>query len=144
MNIRDDKQYRLDALLSGIEDELFRTEDLTILSDDEDKLAHVEHVRALIQSQVGTYTSGNYTKSNIEKISFRSQSRQCEIVPMTVPEGVDARRQLLEAIVGSHSNIPNQIRAAFSAKNKPTDTAIDDMVTDLIRIGVLKRADTDA
>lgn len=142
---RDDKQRRLDSLLSGIEDELFRIDDHTVLSEDEDMFADIEHVRALIQSQIGAHLSNNlpHSESNLEKLSSKSQSKRLEFVPMTIPEEADGRRRLLEAIIANQPNVLRQAQVAFSANEKPTDSDVDDMVTELIRLGIFKKSDKD-
>ena len=142
----DDQQHRLDALLTGIENELFRLDDLAILSDDADAFADIEHVRALVQSRTGAHASIKrpQPEADMERLSSSRQRRQRAVVPMPVPEEIDERRRLLESLVASQPNIPRHVRVAFSANEKPTDTAVDDMVTELVRLGVLKRTDTDA
>ena len=141
-----DEQHRLDALLSGLEEEFLNMDDLEILSEDEDEFADIEHVRVLIQSQIDACVSINHPQpeTNLGRVSSKSQSRQWKVVPMTVPEKADERRRLLEMIVASQPNLPRQVRVAFSADEKPTDSAIDDMVTELIRYGLLNRTDTES
>ena len=141
-----DEQHRLDALLSGLEDEFISLDDLEILSEDEDEFADIEHVRALIQSQIDACASINHPQpeTNLGRVSSKSQSRQWKVVPMTVPEKADERRRLLEMIVANQPDLPRHVQVAFSANEEPNDSVIDDMVAELIRYGILKRTEADS
>ena len=143
---RDDQQHRLDMLLSGIEDDLFQTDDFAILSEDADALADIEHIRALIQSRIGAHVSIDRPEpeGDVQKLSSKRQRRQQEVVPIPIPEEIDERRRMLELLVTSQSNIPRDVRVAFSANEKPTDTEVDDIVRKLVQLGILKRSDTEA
>ena len=63
---------------------------------------------------------------------------------MAVPKVVDSRRRLIESIIASQPNILRKAQVAFSVNEKPTDAAVDDMVTELVRLGLLKKTDTDS
>lgn len=141
-----DAQHRLDTLLSGLEDEFLNMADLEILSEDEDEFDDIKLVRAMIQSKIEAYVSNDHQQSetNLERVSSKRQNKQRKIVPMTVPEKADERRRLLEMIVASQPNLPRQVQVAFSANENPTDSEIDDMVTELIRYGILNRTDTES
>ena len=140
-----DEQHRLDALLSGLEDEFLSMDDLEILSE-EYEFADIEHLRALIQTQIDACVSINQPQpdTNIRKTSSKSLNKRRKAVPMAVPKEVDRRRRLIESIIASQPNILRKAQVAFSVNEKPTDAAVDDMVTELVRLGLLKKTDTDS
>ena len=146
MSARRNQWCRLDALLSGLEDDVLRRDDLTILSEDEGSTAGVEHVRALIQFQTGAYASIDQSQSELDlgSVSPGHQSGRSETTSIAIPEEEDELRRLLETLVANQPNLPEQIRIAFSAGEKPTDSEVDATVAQFVRLGILKPPDEDA
>ena len=145
MNTGRNERHSLDSLLSGIEDEVLRIDDLALLSEDESMFASVEDVRALIQFRIDECVSIKHSESDTDmgRISSKLKNRDSEAFPISVPKGAVERRQLLEMIIASQSNLPRQVGMAFSASEKPSESAMDDMVAQLVRLGILKTTDSD-
>ena len=143
MSTGRNQRLRLDALLSGLEDEVLRLDDPAILSEDEDLFADIEHVRALIRSRIDASSSFNHLQPDTDTggVSSRHWRRCSEAVPIPVPKEGTERLRLLETLVANRPNLPKPVRIAFSAGEKPTESEVDSMVEQLIRLGILKNTD---
>ena len=130
----------LDNLLLGIEKEILKLSDCTILSEDVDLLAHVEDIRAQINSIIHAHPSFDNSLSSpfIEGSSRNTRSES----PPVVPRAAADRRKLLESLIANRLNMPQQVRAAFSARKRPTESDVDEMVNQLVRLGILNTTDT--
>ena len=145
MSARRNEWRRLDALLSGLEDDVLRLDDLTILSEDEASAAGVEHVRALIQFQTGAYASTDQSQSEIDlgRVSSEHRSGRSETTAIAIPEEEGELRRLLETLVANQPNLSKQVRIAFSAGGRPTGSEVNAMVAQLVRLGILKPSGKD-
>ncbi len=143
MSTGRNQRLRLDALLSGLEDEILKLDDPEILSEDEDSFADIEHVRALIRSRISASSSSNHSQPDTDTggASSRHWRRSSEAVPIAGPEKGADRRRLLEMLIANRANLPKPLRTAFSAAEKPTESEVDSMVEQLVRLGILKNTD---
>ena len=82
MSTGRNERRRLDALLSRLEDEILRLDDSAILSEDEDSLVSIEHVRALIRSRIDACASINHSQpyTGMGGMSSRHRRRRSEAV----------------------------------------------------------------
>lgn len=146
MNARLKEQHHLDALLSGLENEILKLDDSEILTEEANSFAHIEDIRALVNSNIRTFLSmdDSSSTSSAADVSLEDfEKRQSESASRVVPNDPKERRKLLEILVASRINLPQQVRMAFSANNKPTEPEVDAMIVRLIRLGILKNDDTD-
>ena len=136
---------RLDALLSGLEDDVLGMDDLAILSENEDPAGGFRHVRALIQSQIDASASidRSQPETDLGRVSSGHQSRRLETSAIAIPEEESELRRLLETLVVNQPNLPRQVRMAFSAGGKPTGSEVNAMVAQLVRLGILKHVGKD-
>ena len=143
MSTGRNERRRLDALLSRLEDEILRLDDSAILSEDEDSLVSIEHVRALIRSRIDACASINHSQpyTGMGGMSSRHRRRRSEAVPIAVPEEAAERRRLLKTLVAKRIDLPKQVRIAFSASEEPLESEVDASVAQLVRLGILKDAD---
>lgn len=130
----------LDAFLLGIEKEVLNLSDCTILSEDVDLLAHVEDIRAQINSIIHAHPSfdNSLPPPFVEGSSRNTRSES----PPVVPREAADRRKLLESLIANRLKMPQQVRAAFSARKRPTESDVDEMVDQLVRLGILNTTDT--
>ena len=145
MSARRNEWRRLDALLSGLEDDVLRLDDLTILSEDEGSAADVEHVRALIQFQTGAYAGTDHLQPamNLGRVSSGEGTERPETTSIAMPEEEGELRRLLETLVANQPNLPKQVRIAFSAGGRPTGSEVNAIVAQLVRLGILKPSGKD-
>ena len=136
---------RLDALLSGLEEDVLRLDDLTILSEDKDSAIGVEHVRALIQSQIDASAGTDQPQPamSLGRVSSGDRPRRSETTSIAIPEEEAELRRLLETLVANQPNLLKQVRIAFSAGGKPTNSEVNAMVAQLVRLGILKPSSKD-
>ncbi|MCY4383129.1 MAG: hypothetical protein OXE44_08275 [Nitrospinae bacterium] len=143
MNARLKEQYQLDSLLLGLENEILKLDDAEILSEEANLFAHIEDIRALVNSNVRVYLDIEDSSSTLPTEDMSSDFEQKQLESLVVPNNPKERRKLLETLVSSQTNMPLQFRMAFSAKNEPTEPEVDAMIARLIRLGILKNDDTD-
>ena len=146
MSTGNNARRRLDTLLSGIEDEVLRLDDLTILSEDEDSFTDVTFVRALIRSRVDACASIDHLQpdTDTEGVSSRHRQQCSKATPIDVPEEAGDRLRLLRSLVAYRLDLPRQVRIAFSAGDEPPESEVDASVAELIRLGILKNPDKGA
>ena len=137
---RNDR-HRLDALLSGLEDEVLRLDDSAILSEDEDSFTEIEEVRRLIRSRIDMYASINHLQPDTDMRGVWSKHRRSEAVPIAVPEEAAERRKLLQRLVANRIDLPQQVLIAFSGGEEPPESEVDATVAELVRLGILKKTD---
>ena len=131
---------RLDTLLSGLEDDILMLDDVAVLSEEPGSVSAIENVRELIQSRIAADSSTNQSppKTNQQGVSPRHRGMPSETTPLAIPdEDVDLRR-LLETLIANQPTVPEPIRLAFAAGRQPTGAEVDAVVTQLVRLGVLK------
>ena len=140
MNTKLKNLNHLDAFLLGIEEEILKLSDCTILSEDVDLFAHVEDIRVQINSIIHAHPSfdNSLPPPVIEGSSLNTRSESVPVVPR---EAAD-RRKLLESLIANRLNMPQQVRVAFSARKGPTESEVDEMVDQLVRLGILNTTDT--
>ncbi len=145
MNARLKEQHHLDALLSGLENEILKLDDFEILSEDANLFSHIEDIRALVNSNIHTFLSMDDSSSTSPAgdVSLDFEKGQSESASRVVPDDPKERKKLLEVLVASRVSLPQQVRMAFSAKQEPTKSEVDALIARLIRIGILKNRDTD-
>lgn len=143
MNARLKEQHHLDALLSGLENEILKLDDSEILSEEANSFAHIEDIRALVNSNIRKYLGIEDSSSTPPTEDVSSDFEKKHLKSLVVPNNPKERRKLLETLVSSQTNMPLQFRMAFSANNKPTEPEVDAMIVRLIRLGILKNDDTD-
>ena len=138
MSTGRNERRRLDALLSGLEDEVLRLDDSAILSEDEDSFAGIAQVRALIRSRIDVYASINHLQPDTDMRGVSSRHRRSAAVPIAVPEEAAERRKLLQKLVANRIDLPQQVLIAFSGGEEPPESEVDATVAELVRLGILK------
>ena len=104
---------RLHQLLSGLEDNILRLDDREVLSESNQLFGNEQHIRALLVASL----------------------------PRQVPSSLSCKRQLLEQLISHTSAIPADLRLAFSAPEKLSESDVEVMIDRLVRLGVLQSED---
>jgi hypothetical protein len=105
---------RLEHLLAGLEERILKASDSEILADSASPQREIGSVRELVQSHL-------------------PESRNAPQLPLDA----DARLALLQSILAANSRVPSSLRMALSGGRPPSEKEVEDLLHELIQLGVL-------
>lgn len=122
----------LDSTLSALERLILETPDDEVLSWIAEKNHGVADIRALIEQHLG---DSKIFPSKRSVVARRSNSNKKQ--PTSVTRNRNARLAFLRRLLASRPDLSPQLRAAFTAGKVPSNKELDDVMVELIRLGVL-------
>ena len=105
---------RLEALLEALEEGVLKASDREIMADERSPKSASREVKTIIHRQVRLRDS-------------------------VVPSEPEARLQLLQLLARTQPDAPSSLRMAFDGGRSPSDCEIEELIGELLRLGVLDR-----
>jgi hypothetical protein len=103
---------RLEALVDALEDRIANATDREILADDDSPSTSVRSLRHLITAQL------------------RARAP-------VVPGDSSSRMALLQSLLTAQRAVPPSVRMAFSDGKQPSEAEVEDLIRELIQLGLL-------
>ena len=105
---------RLESLFAALEERILKASDREILADSRSREIAIRSVKELVQGHLR---------------ATRRASR--------LPSDAGARLALLQSIVSASSKVPSSLRMALSDGRSPSEKEVEDLLRELIQLGVL-------
>jgi hypothetical protein len=105
---------RLEKLLQALEERILKASDREILADPASPEIAIRDVKALVQGHL----------------------RQIPRGPV-LPLDANARLALLQSLLSASANVPSGLRMALSDGRSPSEREVEDLLRELIQLGVL-------
>jgi hypothetical protein len=104
---------RLESLLAALEERILKASDREIVADSISPKDEIRSVRELVQ--------GHLPARHAQRL----------------PPDVGARLALLQSILSANSKVPSSLRMALSSGRPPSEKEVEDLLRELIQLGVL-------
>lgn len=137
--------YRgLDNLLSGLEQDILELDRRGLDAETGLFFGRVQGVQDIIESSLRFQFSDDqpYSERWGPLTHTQPETTSYDTPGLPVPSSFREKRKLLAELFAHRPGIPGQLRAAFSASKKLSDSEIDAVVQRLVRLGILCRDNT--
>ncbi len=135
MNRHTERTDRLDNMLSAIEKLYLEAGNNEILDVVSGENSAVSEVRALIDQQVAKHKQ---SLKPLVKVGGKKLVGADVIGSSRIPSDIAGRLKLLRRLVATRSDVPPRMISVFSGEREPSDDEVNELMNDLIRLGIIK------